>query len=218
MGDLRHRGGCVGCPGCDIETAEGGRSKGGVALGRQSRAAGRRVRPRLCPVLSGLRGNYVPVFYERLLPRCASTGCAARPLVLGDPNWTRGAHDFGRPAGDPHLADEPGAGGPRRRLDNVGGRRCGASSAAESLNGPADAALHFYDRDSDGECIAGHHNGAAASREASPKCGGFARIGTPPCRPLRGLALILRNGSVLNASVKIVLFWDAFRVLSVLVF
>ncbi len=136
IGDLSHRGDCLGYPGCDIETASCGRSQGGVALGRQSSAAGRGLRHRLCPVLSGLRVDYLPVFHERLLPRCASAGCQIRRLVLGDPNWTRRADDFGRASGDSHLADEPGASGHRRGLDNVGGRRCRASSVAESLHGP----------------------------------------------------------------------------------
>src|SRR2546422_2185968 len=85
IGDLCHRGDCAGCPGCDVETVAGGRFEGGVALGRQSGAAGRGLRHSLYPVLSGFRGDYVPVFHEGLLPRCASTGCETRPLVLGDP-------------------------------------------------------------------------------------------------------------------------------------
>src|SRR5882762_2576439 len=93
ISDLPHRGSCLGDPGGDIETAACGRPEGGVALGRQSSAAGRGLWYRLCAVLSGLRGDCLPVFHEGLLPGCASTGCETRRLVLGDPSCTRRADD-----------------------------------------------------------------------------------------------------------------------------
>src|SRR5467141_8351 len=94
ISDLPHRGDCLGYPGCDIETASCGRSEGGVTLGRQSNPAGRGLWYRLCSVLSGLRGDCLPVFHEGLLPGCASTGCETRRRVLVDSSCTRRADDF----------------------------------------------------------------------------------------------------------------------------
>src|SRR5258708_2564045 len=102
-----------------------------------------------------------------------------RRLVLGDPNWTRSADDFGRASGGPHFTDEPGASGHRRRLDNVGGRRCGASSVAKSPNGPYPA-LYSHNRDTDAECIARHNGGAISSCEGSTEWGGGAPCGRCP--------------------------------------
>src|SRR5262249_2115711 len=117
---------------------------------------------------SDFRGDYVPECHEGLLPRCTSTGCAPRPLVLGDPNWTRSADDVCRASGDSHIADEPAASRHRRRLNNVGGRRRDASPLAESLDGPY-SALHSCDRDTDAECIAWNNGRDVASCEADTK-------------------------------------------------